>query len=114
MADDLVGSRLLLGLLSLDHGEDALANGELLDLTLVVVDSKDLVTSNGTEEEVDWGQEVVLGLDDETPAGPNDTGGQEGKLLSAGHGFDGALDVGDTSKHERPLKKKKEKGKLAG
>lgn len=53
MADDLVGSRLLLGLLSLDHGEDALANGELLDLTLVVVDSKDLVTSNGTEEEVD-------------------------------------------------------------
>lgn len=49
--------------------------------------------------------QVVLGLDDEAPAGPDETGAGEGKVLRQGELLDGAGKVGDASDDEAPLSK---------
>lgn len=56
-----------------------------------------------TQEEVDGGQEVVLGLDDEAPAGPDEAGGGQGGVLGEGEFLGGTGKVGDTGEDESPL-----------
>lgn len=96
-----------------------------LDATLGDVvrnDSGDLGETNETEEEVGGGEtiggvrykmqqegqesvQVVLGLDDQAPSGPDETGAGQGKVLGEGELLDGSREVGDTGKDESPLLK---------
>lgn len=59
--------------------------------------------TDDSEEEVDSGKEVVLGLDDHAPASPDETGAGQGKVLGEGELLGGACEVGDTGKDESPL-----------
>lgn len=47
--------------------------------------------------------QVVLGLDDQAPAGPDDTGGRQGGVLGEGELLGGTGKVGDTGEDESPL-----------
>jgi hypothetical protein len=49
------------------------------------------------------GIQVVLGLDDEAPAGPDNTGTGQGEVLSEGEVLDGTSEVGDTGEDKSPL-----------
>lgn len=66
-------------------------------------DAGDLDDSDDAEEEVDGGEQVVLGLDDEAPAGPDETGGGQGAVLLQGELLGRAGEVGDTGEDEGPL-----------
>lgn len=94
---------LLDGLLGI--GLDVL-NGALkasLFIGLVLCDSGDLDEADHSEEEVDGGEEVVLGLDDEAPASPDDAGAGQGKVLGEGELLGGTSKVGDAGEDESPL-----------
>lgn len=91
---DLAG--LLLDVL--DDGLDALGGGGV-----VGCDSGDLDEADDAEEEVDGGEEVVLGLDDQAPSGPDEAGAGQGKVLSERELLDGARKVGDAGDDESPL-----------
>lgn len=47
--------------------------------------------------------QVVLGLDDQTPSGPDDTRAGQRNVLSNGELLSRAREVGDASKDETPL-----------
>lgn len=47
--------------------------------------------------------QVVLGLDDQAPAGPDDTGGRQGGVLGEGKLLGGTGKVGDAGEDESPL-----------
>jgi hypothetical protein len=49
------------------------------------------------------GIQVVLGLDDEAPASPDNTGARQGEVLGEGEVLDGTSEVGDTGKDKSPL-----------
>lgn len=66
-------------------------------------DAGDLDDSDDAEEEVDGGEQVVLGLDDEAPAGPDETRGGQGAVLLQGELLGGAGEVGDTGEDKGPL-----------
>lgn len=66
-------------------------------------DTGDLDDADDAEEEVDGGEQVVLGLDDEAPAGPDDTRGRQGAVLLQGELLGRASEVGDTGDDEGPL-----------
>lgn len=66
-------------------------------------DARALGDADKTEEEVDGGQEVVLGLDNQTPAGPDEARGRQGGVLRQGELFGGTGKVGDAGEDERPL-----------
>lgn len=83
----------------LDHFTCRLA----LDATLPVQDTRDLHHTDAAEEEVDGGEQVVLWLDDETPAGPDGTGGGQGGILCEGELLRWAVEVGDTCDNKSPL-----------
>lgn len=113
---------LLDGLLGIDL--DVL-NGALeasLLVGLVLCDSGDLDEADQSEEEVDSGEtgvcvscgwdrnrgtgaviQVVLGLDDEAPAGPDDAGAGQGEVLGEGELLGGTSKVGDAGEDESPL-----------
>lgn len=95
----------------------------LLLLGLVGEDSGDLDQADDSEEEVDGGEantralvdaqrdnkrghgdvQDVLGLDDETPAGPDKAGAGQGEVLGEGEVLGGAREVGDAGNDESPL-----------
>lgn len=68
-----------------------------------VQDTSDLHHTDAAEEEVDSSEQVVLWLDDETPAGPDGTGGGQGAVLSEGELLGWAIEVGNTRDDEGPL-----------
>lgn len=79
-------------------------DGRLVVLGRVVEeDARALRDADEAEEEVDGGQEVVLGLDDEAPAGPDEARGRQGAVLGEGEFLGGAGKVGDSGEDERPL-----------
>lgn len=92
-------SRGLDGVLDLLDG----ALDALLLACIVDQDARDLDDADDTEEEVDCGQKVVLGLDDEAPAGPDEAGGGQGAVLGEGELLGGAGKVGDAGEDEGPL-----------
>lgn len=47
--------------------------------------------------------QVVLGLDDEAPSSPNDTGAGQSEVLSERELLGGTSEVGDTGKDKSPL-----------
>lgn len=47
--------------------------------------------------------QVVLGLDDQAPPGPDQTSARQGKVLREGELFGRAGKVGDAGEHESPL-----------
>lgn len=49
------------------------------------------------------GIQVVLGLDDEAPASPDNTGAGQGKVLGEGEVLDGTSEIGDTGEDKSPL-----------
>jgi hypothetical protein len=87
---------ILLQILS-DDGSTALLGG------FVHGDTGELCDTDEGEEEVDGGQEHVLGLDDEAPAGPDDTRAGEGEVLGEGELLGGTGEVGDTGEDKTPL-----------
>lgn len=92
-------SRGLDGVLDLlDGALDALLLARIVDQ-----DARDLDDADDAEEEVDCSQEVVLGLDDEAPAGPDEAGGGQGAVLGEGELLGGAAKVGDAGEDEGPL-----------
>lgn len=70
---------------------------------LVTVDSSQLETSDGSEEEVDGRQEIVLWLDDHAPTSPDGTGSEEGDLLGTRDFLHGSLKVVNTGDNKGPL-----------
>jgi hypothetical protein len=48
--------------------------------------------------------QVVLGLDDQAPSGPDEAGAGQGKVLSERELLDGARKVGDAGEDESPLR----------
>lgn len=94
-------------LLDLLHLVLNLLGSRLLHGRVVEEDARALRHADETEEEVDGGQEVVLGLDDEAPAGPDDAGGRQGGVLREGELLGGAGKVGDTGEDKSPLQKSK-------
>lgn len=70
---------------------------------LVHDDSTELDRSSAAQEKVDGSQQVVLGLDDEAPSSPDEAGGEQGGVLSAGKGLNGSSKVGDTGNDQSPL-----------
>jgi hypothetical protein len=48
--------------------------------------------------------QVVLRLDNEAPASPDDTGAGQGEVLSEGELLGGTSEIGDTGKDKSPLK----------
>lgn len=87
-------------------------------------DAGDLGCADAEEEEVDGSEAVacvsfslvasvctdrsvqkVSGLDDEAPAGPDQTGSHEGGILTQGERFGGTGKVCGTSKDETPLQR---------
>jgi hypothetical protein len=75
----------------------------LLLFGLVIENSSDLDNTNHSEEEVDSSEEVVLGLDDEAPTSPDDTGASKGKVLGEGELLGRTSEIGDTGKDKSPL-----------
>lgn len=66
-------------------------------------DAGNLDDADDAEEEVDGGEQVVLGLDDKTPAGPDEAGGGQGAVLLQGELLGRAGEVGDAGEDEGPL-----------
>lgn len=64
----------------------------------------DLDDTHDTEEEVDGGEQHVLGLDNEAPTGPDEAGGGQGAVLGEREFLGGAGKVGDTGEDESPLR----------
>jgi len=77
-----------------------------LDVLLAVAprqDAGDLDDADDAEEEVDGGEQVVLGLDDEAPARPDEAGGSQGAVLLQRELLGRAGEVGDAGEDEGPL-----------
>ena len=66
-------------------------------------DAGDLDDADDAEEEVDGCEQVVLGLDDEAPAGPDEARGRQGAVLLQRELLGRAGEVGDTGEDEGPL-----------
>jgi glutamine cyclotransferase len=47
--------------------------------------------------------QIVLGLDDQAPTGPDETSASQGKVLGKGQLFGGTGKVGNTGNNESPL-----------
>lgn len=47
--------------------------------------------------------QVVLGLDDEAPASPDNTGAGQGQVLGEGEVLNGTSEIGDTGEDKSPL-----------
>lgn len=95
---------LLLGL------ADGLADG--LDVLLAAApehDAGDLDDADDAEEEVDGSEQVVLGLDDEAPARPDEAGSRQGAVLLQRELLGRATEVGDAGEDEGPLVSLKKK-----
>ena len=71
-----------------------LAHTQPLLATLPHQNPRDLRAADAEEQEVDRGEEEVLGPDDEAPAGPDQAGGDEGAVLGEGEGGGRAGEVG--------------------
>lgn len=67
-------------------------------------DPADLDDTHDTEEEVDGGQQHVLGLDDQAPTGPDEARGGQGAVLGEGELLGGTGKVRDTGENESPLR----------
>lgn len=92
----------LLGLL-LDL-TDSLGDGLVLLLAAAPEhDAGDLDDADYAEEEVDGGKQVVLGLDNEAPARPDEAGGRQGAVLLQRELLGRATEVGDAGEDEGPL-----------
>lgn len=87
----------------LDLVLDLFGDGLVVLARLPEEDAGDLDDADDAEEEVDGGQQVVLGLDDEAPAGPDEAGGGQGTVLGEGEFLGGAGEVGDAGEDEGPL-----------
>lgn len=85
-----------------DGGLDGLGGGQTKRL-LVHDDSAQLDGGSAAQEEVDRGQQVVLGLDDQTPSGPDEAGGKQSGVLGAGQSLDRSSKVRDTGNDQSPL-----------
>lgn len=92
----------LLGLLHLLLGLSHDALGPLVR-GVVNDNARDLDDADDTKEEVDGGEQVVLGLDDEAPAGPNEARGRQRGVLRQRELLGRAGKVGDTGEDEGPL-----------
>lgn len=80
--------------------------GDGLDVFLAAApgqDAGDLDDADDAEEEVDGGEQVVLGLDDEAPARPDEAGGRQGAVLLQRELLGRAAEVGDAGEDEGPL-----------
>lgn len=83
---------------------DSLSDGSLVLLAVAPEhDAGDLDDADDAEEEVDGGEQVVLGLDDEAPARPDEAGGGQGAVLLQRELLGGATEVGDAGEDEGPL-----------
>jgi hypothetical protein len=87
--------------------DDGVSDGLVLLAAAPHHDAGDLDDADDTEEEVDGGEEVVLGLDDEAPAGPDEAGGRQGAVLLQGELLGGAGEVGDAGEDEGPLQERR-------
>lgn len=72
-------------------------------------DAGDLDDADDAEEEVDGGEQVVLGLDDEAPARPDEAGGGQGSVLLQRELLGRAAEVGYAGEDESPLHKREMK-----
>lgn len=77
--------------------------GAFFLVELVHGDSGNLGETDETEEEVDGSEEIVLGLNDQAPPGPDETGASEGKVLGSRELLDGTGEIGDTGEDKSPL-----------
>lgn len=66
-------------------------------------DAGDLDDSDDAEEEVDGGEQVVLGLDDEAPARPDEARSRQGAVLLQRELLGRATEVRDAGEDEGPL-----------
>lgn len=66
-------------------------------------DAGDLDDADDAEEEVDGGEQVVLGLDDEAPARPDDAGSGQGAVLLQRELLGRAAEVGYAGEDDGPL-----------
>lgn len=76
-------------------------------------DAGDLDDADDAEEEVDGGEQVVLGLDDEAPARPDEARGRQGAVLLQGELLGRATEVGDAGEDEGPLSNWKKRQRKA-
>ena len=70
---------------------------------LVREDTAALDDTDDGEEEVDGSKEVVLGSDNEAPAGPDGAGGRQGRVLGQGKLVGGTGKVSNACEDKRPL-----------
>lgn len=67
-------------------------------------DPADLDDTHDTEEEVDGGEQHVLGLDNQAPTSPDEARGGQGAVLGEGELLGGAGEIGDTGEDKSPLR----------
>lgn len=88
--------RLLLG---------SIKRGLILLAGVVEEHARCLSSADAEEEEVDGGKEKVPRLDDEAPAGPDQTSGSQGSVLGERELVGGTGEVSSTGEDETPLRR---------